>query len=138
MQIKFNRYFFLACLVIFVIEVVIAIFASDNPIRGSLGDILVVVLIYCFIKSFFANEIKLLWLYIFVFAVLVEIGQYFHLVDLLGLSENRFAAIILGSTFDPWDIVCYFVGCICIWFFEVAVRSQRPQLKSSTPPKNDP
>ena len=118
MKIKFNAKYLCAFILIFIAEVIIAVFATDNFIRSHLGDVLVVVLIYCFIKIFIRNKIKLLWLYIFFFATLVEVGQYFHLVDLLGLGEYRFARIILGTTFDIWDIVCYFVGCVGIWLFE--------------------
>ena len=96
----------------------IALFAKNSFIRNSLGDILVVLLIYCMIKSFIRNKIKLLWFYIFIFASLVEIGQYFHLIDLLGLSECKIARIVIGTTFDIKDIVCYLAGCIGIWIYE--------------------
>lgn len=54
-------------------------------------------MIYCFIKTFVRNEIKLLPLYIFVFAVLVEIGQYFNLAELLGLSDYTIARVIINA-----------------------------------------
>ena len=124
MDIKFNSKYFFAFVIVFVVELLIALFIRDNFIRGHVGDVLVVVLIYCFIKAFVRNEIKLLWLYIFIFATIVEIGQYFHLIDLLGLGENQFARIILGTTFDIWDIVCYFIGCVGILLLETVTRKQ--------------
>ena len=118
MNVKYLCAFF----VLFAIEAAIAVFAKDNFIRDHLGDVLIVVLIYCFIKSFVSSEIKLLWLYIFAFAALVEVGQYFHLVDLLGLGEYKLARIVFGTTFDMGDIVCYFAGCLGIYLFEIAKR----------------
>ena len=125
MKIQLNIKALIAFVVLFVIEVIIAVFIKNKFIRAYVGDAIVVVLIYCFIKSFIRNEIKLLWLYIFIFAVLVEIGQYFNLVDLIGLGGNKLARIIIGTSFSFWDIVCYFVGCVGIWLFEVIVIWQK-------------
>lgn len=55
--------------------------------------------------------------YLFVFAVLVELGQYFNLARLLGLSDYAIARIMIGSTFDIKDIACYFVGCGGLYLF---------------------
>lgn len=118
MSVKLNIKYLCAFFITFAIEALIAIYVNNNFIRGSIGDVLVVVLIYCFIKSFVRNEVKLLPLYIFIFAALVEIGQYFDLVDLIGLGDSNLARIVLGNTFDMRDIFSYLVGCATIWFFE--------------------
>ena len=52
--------------------------------------------------------------YVFLFACFVEVLQYFQLVETLGIT-NRALRIILGSTFDWKDIVCYGAGCIFIF-----------------------
>ena len=114
-----NIKYLCAFIIILAIEIMIAVFAKDNFIRSYLGDVLVVALIYTFVKTFVRSEIKLLPLYIFIFAVLVEIGQYFHLIELLGLEDYTIARIIIGTTFDVKDILCYFVGCTGIWLFEL-------------------
>lgn len=77
------------------------------------------ILIYCFIKTFVRNETKLLPLYIFIFAFLVEVGQYFNLAKLLGISDYKIAKIIIGSTFDMKDIACYLVGCVGLCSYEM-------------------
>ena len=118
MKIKVSIKYLCAFFVVLTVEILIAVYAKDNFIREHLGDVLVVVLIYCFIKAFIRNEIKLLWLYIFLFAALVEIGQYFHFVDMIGLGDYKLARIIFGTTFDANDIICYLVGCVGIWIFE--------------------
>jgi len=118
MKIGLNIKYLCAFAVVLLVEIFIAIFASNNFIRDYIGDVLVVVLIYCFIKSFIKNDIKLLWLYIFVFASLIEVGQYFNFVNLLGLGKYKIARIILGETFDFRDIVSYFAGCLGIGILE--------------------
>jgi len=121
-KIRLDNKYLCAFIVVFMIEAIIAVFIHDNFIRPYLGDVLVVVLIYCFIKAFVRNETKLLPLYIFIFALLVEVGQYFNLAELLGLSEYRIARVIIGATFDIKDIACYMVGCVGLFLFEMIKR----------------
>lgn len=104
--------YLIAFLIMLTVEALIAIFIHDGFVRPYLGDVFVVVLIYFFVRIFFPNGIRLLPLYIFLFASAVEILQYFDFVDMIGLGENRFAQIILGTTFSFVDIICYAVGCI--------------------------
>lgn len=113
-----NKKYAIYFLITLVIEILIALFVHDNFVRPYIGDILVVVLIYLFIKTFLKKEVKLLPLYIFIFSVIVEIMQYFNIVDLLGLSDNRFFSTIIGTTFDIKDIICYFIGCVLLFMFQ--------------------
>ncbi len=95
-------------------EVVIALYCHDDFIRPYVGDVLVVILLYCFAKAVVLDKIKLLPLWIFIFACLVEVGQYFNYVELLGFSDNPIISTAMGTSFAFEDIVCYFVGCaIC-------------------------
>ena len=120
MKINLSKKYLCVFIVVFIIEAIIAVFIQDNFVRPYLGDVLVVVLIYCLIKTFVRNEIKLLPLYIFIFAALVEISQYFNLAKLLGLNEYKIVRIIIGSTFDIKDIACYLVGCVGLFLYENA------------------
>ncbi|EXG87062.1 MULTISPECIES: ribosomal maturation YjgA family protein [Lacrimispora] len=122
MRFRLNMKYLCAFIVVFIIEVLIAVFVNDKFIRPYVGDMLVVVLIYCFIRSFVAKEVKLLPLYIFVFAALTEVGQYFHLAKLLGLSDYKIARIMIGSTFDLKDIACYLAGCTGLFLYEIVKR----------------
>lgn len=100
------------------IEVLIALFVHDDFVRPYLGDVLVVVVIYCFIKIFLPK--KYVWLpgAIFMFAAMIEVLQYFRLVEILGVENNVFLRTLIGSTFDRKDIVCYGVGCLTLGLYE--------------------
>ena len=100
------------------IEVLIALFIQDTFIRPYVGDILVVVVIYTFIRIWIPEKCKLLPLYIFLFATGVELLQLFHIVELLGLENSTFLTILIGSVFDYKDILCYFVGCLILGCYE--------------------
>ncbi len=99
-------------------EVLIALYVHDDFVRPYVGDALVVVVIYSFIRIWLPEKIPLLPLYVFLFAVFVEFMQYFDLLTLLGLEENRFFRILLGATFDFKDIICYGAGCLSLGIWE--------------------
>lgn len=99
-------------LALLITEVLIALFVHDKFIRPYFGDVLITVLLCAFVRIFFPKGIRLLPLYVFLFAVAVEFGQYFHMVELLGLADIRFFAVLMGTSFSWYDIVCYGVGCV--------------------------
>jgi len=105
----------LAFLVVLLTEICIALFVRDAFIRPYIGDVLAVVVVYFFVRIFKPEGWKWLLLYVFLFAVCIEIAQYFHLLQLLGLANNRIISIVLGGTFDWLDILCYGIGCLMIW-----------------------
>lgn len=109
---------------VFVVEVLIALFVRDNFVRPYVGDVLVTVLLCAFVRIFFPDSIKLLPLYIFLFAAAVEVAQFFDIVKLLGLEKISFLSVIIGRTFSFADIICYAVGCA---LFFVAERFSNKQ-----------
>ncbi|MDR2951353.1 MAG: DUF2809 domain-containing protein [Dysgonomonas sp.] len=114
MKWRFDLKSFVICLIIFLIEVLIALFVDDSFIRPYGGDILVVILIYYFLKSFIETKTIYLVVAVLLFAYLVEFGQYLRLVEVLGLQGNKVMRTIIGSSFSWWDIVCYTIGgAIC-------------------------
>ena len=92
-------------------EIVIALFVNDAFVRPYVGDMLVTLLLCCLCRVIVPNNVRLLPVYVFIFATAVEIGQYFDLVALLDLENNRILSIALGRTFSWLDIGCYAGGC---------------------------
>lgn len=114
-----KRSFYLAMTVFWLaVEVVIACYVHDRFIRPYVGDVLVVVVVYCFVRIWVPQGVRLLPLYVFLFAAGVEVLQYFHLVELLGVGNNTFLRVVLGSVFDVKDILCYGIGCVFLEGFE--------------------
>lgn len=110
--------YMLATLILLGIEVGIALFVRDAFVRPYVGDMLVVIVIYTFVRILVPERVRLLPLYVFLFAVFVEGLQAVQIVELLGLSESGFFRILIGSTFDLKDIICYAVGCILLGGYE--------------------
>jgi hypothetical protein len=119
-----RAYYAIAFLILLVIEIAIAIYVHDDFIRPYIGDVLVVGVVYLFVRIFIPDGVKLMPLYVFIFAALVEVLQYFQLIRLLGLGENTFAKILIGSTFDVKDLFCYFIGFIIILALELLPTSR--------------
>lgn len=121
---KMQIWYAIAFFLIFITEVLIALFVHDSFIRPYGGDILVTVLICCFIRIFFPEKIKPLPLLVFLFAVAVEIGQYFDFVSLMGIGDIKFFRILLGTSFSVIDILCYGVGCLVFYVCEKLILNK--------------
>lgn len=126
MKFKFSLKYFLLTIVIFLIEVLIATKLKDIFfVRAYLGDVIVVILIYTFIKSFITiNNNQKLILGIFIFSCLVEFAQYFTIADKLGLQPGSVMYIVVGNSFSWIDILCYAAGCLLLSIF-LKLRIQR-------------
>lgn len=118
-------YYGITFLILLIIEVVIAMYVHDNFIRPYIGDVLVVAVVYCIVRVIIPDGVKLMPLYAFIFAAFVEVLQYFQLVKVLKLEDNTLVRVIIGSTFDIKDIVCYGVGTIVIVAFELVIVKKK-------------
>jgi Protein of unknown function (DUF2809) len=118
MLFKFNLKALCFFLLLLAIEIFIAKFVHDRFIRPFVGDVLVVVLIYFFLKTFIQTNNRFLLLGVWVFACAVEVLQSFHLVNMLGLQNNKLMVIILGATFDWYDLLAYSIGIFLLQLYE--------------------
>ena len=118
--------FFLVFLALMAVEILIALFVHDDFVRPYVGDAIVVIVIYCLIRTIIPNGVSLLSLYIFLFSVLVEVLQYYDIVTVLGLGDNEFMRILIGTSFSWWDIACYAVGCAITGIWEFMRIKKRP------------
>ena len=119
---KLRMIYGVSFILILSIEICIALFIRDSFIRPYVGDMLVTVLICCFVRFVFPEKFNMIPLFVFVFSALVEIGQYFDFVKLLGLDKNLFFSTLLGRTFSVADIICYGIGCVLFALFDYIVK----------------
>lgn len=80
-----------------------------------------VIVLYTFVRMFLPEKHNLLPIWTFLFAVGVECLQLTHITDLLEV-RSRFLRILIGSTFDSKDIVCYAVGCGLTGIYEYRAK----------------
>ncbi len=122
MKFQFNFKSLIIFISLFIIEIIIA--KTYGFLRHTIGDYLVVILLYYFVKSFLKVSPKKLAISILLFSFTVEILQYFKLVELLGLQDNKLASIIIGSTFSYGDLVAYTLGVVTVYYIEVCNQNK--------------
>lgn len=113
-----HKKYFLLALILFFVEVLIAMYVQDSFVRPYGGDFLVVIFLYCLQKSFFKIPVKNAIIWVLLFAFLVEGLQYFHLIKVLGLEGNRVASTVLGSHFEWLDMLLYTLAAGTIFLAE--------------------
>jgi len=113
-------YYALATLVLLAIELWIALYMHDRIIRPYVGDMLAVVLVYLGLRTLTPLSVRTAVFAALAIAFAIEFGQYFHLVDRLGLGHNRIARMVLGTVFDVGDLGCYVAGAAFVWAVEAA------------------
>ncbi|MCS4304532.1 MULTISPECIES: ribosomal maturation YjgA family protein [unclassified Chryseobacterium] len=131
MKFQFSLKYLLASVFIFLIEVLIATKLKDIFfVRAYLGDVIVVMLLYTLVKSFFrVNNEKLIW-GILIFSCFVEFAQYFNIAEKLGFREGSLMYIVIGNSFSWIDILCYAAGCLLLYLF---VKMTNNKSLASTP-----
>ncbi|VXB88523.1 conserved membrane hypothetical protein [Flavobacterium sp. 9AF] len=114
----FKKQYFIATILLFLTEVGIALYIHDDFIRPYMGDVLVVLLLYCFIQSFFTFSVKATAVFVLLFSFTIEFLQYIHIVEKLGLQKYAIARTVLGTSFSWIDLLCYTIGVILIVLIE--------------------
>ena len=115
---RFHKLYALLTILLFLVEVVIALFIRDRFIRPYVGDVLVVILIYCFVCSFVKIPLWFGAIGVLLFAYTIELLQYFKFVEVIGLQNSHVAKVVLGNSFSWMDIVAYTVGIIIVVLLE--------------------
>jgi len=121
---RFHLKYFTATIALFLIEVFIGFYMHDAIIRPFIGDLLVVILIYCFVMSFFRVNARLAALGTLVFAYATEISQYYRLVYVLGWGSSSFARTIIGTSFSWMDMLMYTIGIVLVMMTDILSAKQ--------------
>ncbi len=122
-MLRFQKTYFFLAIGIFLLEVIIANYWNDSFIRPVLGDFLVVILIYCSLRTFLNIAPIPLALGVLAFAFSVEALQYFRFADYIGWKNTALRRMTLGSTFDWRDLVAYTLGISLVILVE---QSRKP------------
>jgi hypothetical protein len=117
-MLKFNKIYFALTVLLLLTEIVIALFVHDRFVRPYVGDFLVVILIYCFVKSFLNLSVWFTAVSVLCFSFCVEITQYFNLIGKIGLQDSGIAKAVLGNSFAWEDLVAYVAGIAFVVIIE--------------------
>ena len=117
-MLTFKPGFLVIALILFVIEVLIALYVRDSIIRPYVGDFLVVIMLYCFVRAFVKISPWKIGVAVLLFSFTIETLQYFKIVDRLGLTNIPIAKTIIGYGFEWLDILAYTIGVITVLILE--------------------
>ena len=120
---QLNKTYLIIAILLFTVEVLIATFLTHGFIRHTFGDFLVVILIYCFIKSFFKINAIPLAISVLIFAFTIEFLQLANILELLNLQNNHLIKIILGSNFHVLDLLAYTLGIVTVLIIEFKLQN---------------
>lgn len=118
---RFNTYYWIWSIILFLIELYIALHIDDNFIRPYIGDLLVVILIYTIVRAFFKVSILTTAIGVLIFSFAVEVLQYFKIVERLGLGSSSLARTVIGTTFSWEDLGAYSLGILILLCFEKSI-----------------
>jgi hypothetical protein len=114
------------------VEILIATrLAHWRWVRASLGDYLVVFILYFGVLALRAVAPRRLAMGVFAFAAAVETAQGAGLASALGLQAGGFWHTVLGATFSVEDLVMYALGCATCLVLDTRVL-RRP-VSATTP-----
>lgn len=125
----FRKSYAVIALVLFVIEVMIALFVRDAFIRPYVGDVLAVMLVYAGLRAVTPLNADRAIAVALAIAVAVESAQALNLLDALGLRDNAVARTVLGGSFDWLDIAAYVAGAVIVLVLELLAGKARARDK---------
>jgi len=117
-MLTFSFRYFLFALILFLVEVFIALYVHDGFIRPYVGDYLVVILIYYAVRTFIKISPVKLAIGVLLFSYVIEVLQFFNIVDRLGLSNNKLAKTVIGYGFEWIDLLAYTLGVVTVLIME--------------------
>ena len=117
--------YLLLALLIFLVEIYIAVAVHDRFIRPHGGDALVVVLIYCLMAGLVPWSRPRLAAGVVLFAFVIECLQGLRVLDRLGLGHHRLLRVVFGTDFDPYDLLAYAIAGVAIVAVEWAIERAR-------------
>ncbi|MBO9698522.1 MAG: DUF2809 domain-containing protein [Sphingopyxis sp.] len=123
---RFRKGYALAAAALLAIEILIALLVDDSFVRPYFGDTLAVALVYCALRATLALRPFPAAALALAVAVVIEFGQYLHVLRLVGLEGNAFARTVLGTGFEPRDFLAYAAGALAV----LAIEAARTQPKA--------
>lgn len=97
--------------------VVVKFYMDNSFIRGFLGDVFFMGLLYHFLKGFYDFNKNNLMIFLLLLAFGFEFCQYFKILGYFRL-DNKVLKFIFGATFDFWDLLAYSFGIILVYVEE--------------------
>ena len=118
MKLQFNKYYLVLAHSVFLMEIAIAFIIKTGFVRYTIGDYLVVIMLYAIIRGCTNLKVWVSALVVLLIAYAIELLQLIHVLTYFNLQHSKTAKLIFGSTFQLGDLVAYTLGIITVLIFE--------------------
>ena len=113
-----RRYYVIAFVILFILEAAIAGYLKGGFIRGYLGDLFAVILIYTLLMACSRFSVRTGLVLTASVALLVEVLQLIDLTQFFEGTYRQMAVILFGSTFSWLDLLMYGLGLLLVYLTE--------------------
>jgi hypothetical protein len=96
----------------------IAIFFKVRFIRHTLGDFLVVIMLFYFFKSFLKTKSIYIAILVLLISYSIEFLQFIPILEILNFQHNKTLNTIFGTTFSVLDLIAYTLGVVTVLIIE--------------------
>ncbi|WP_339752260.1 DUF2809 domain-containing protein [uncultured Winogradskyella sp.] len=121
MKLQFNKTYIVLAYTLFLIELAIAFIIKTGFIRHTLGDYLVVILLYAIIRGCTNIKVWISALVVLLIAYSIELLQLTPILTYFNLQDSFTAKLIFGSTFHFSDLLAYTLGIITVLLIEASI-----------------
>jgi len=114
--------YFVIFLFLLGVEIAIATYLKTGFIRTYLGDLLVVILLYCLLMSTLKPSVKTGLVLTLAIAFAIELLQLINLTRFFPQEYKQLATLVLGSHFSWLDLLMYVLGIVCAGITEFVLH----------------
>lgn len=126
MKLQFNSTYLKLALLFFIIEIIIA--QTTGFVRHTIGDYIVVMLLYTLLRSFIKTSTNTMCIITIFIAYAVETLQLTNFLEFFNLKNSYTANIIFGNTFSITDLVAYTLGVATILYTEFLIKNRKNEI----------
>ena len=116
--------YFLIFLFLLGVEIAIATYLKTGFIRAYLGDLLVVILLYCLLMSILKPSVKTGLILTLAIAFAIELLQLIDLTRFFPQEYKQLATLVLGSHFSWLDLLMYVLGIVVAGITELVLHKR--------------
>lgn len=116
--------YFLIFLFLLGVEIAIATYLKTGFIRAYLGDLLVVILLYCLLMSTLKPSVKTGLILTLAIAFAIELLQLINLTRFFPQEYKQLATLVLGSHFSWLDLLMYVLGIVVAGITELVLQKR--------------
>lgn len=116
--------YFLIFLFLLGVEIAIATYLKTGFIRAYLGDLLVVILLYCLLMSILKPSVKTGLILTLAIAFAIELLQLINLTRFFPQEYKQLATLVLGSHFSWLDLLMYVLGIVVAGITELVLQKR--------------